>query len=649
MEAESVELIPGFVDRDEKKLLGWIGEALKPEPILTVSEWADEHRLLSRKAASEPGRWRTQRTPYLKEIMDCLSISNPVKVVVFQKASQIGGTETGLNWLGYIIDHAPGPTLVVWPRVDDGRKNSKLRIDPLIDENPRLKSKVGSIKSRDSSNTILQKSFVGGELVITGANSAAGLKSMPARFNLMDEIDEYPHDVEGQGDPIKLVEARSRTFSRRKSFLISTPTIRGASKIEDEYATSDQRNYVVPCPDCGHKQKLDFEQLDWDYDRESGEVTRCEYACIECGVLIPEHKKTLMLEGGEWIANFPERKKIGFFINSLYSPVGWFGWADIARDYEEAKCSLEEENKTEKMRTFVNTVLGISYDEPGESPEWERLYMRREDYETGIAPEGTVLITCGADVQADRIECEVIGFGRNEEVWSIDYRVFMGDTAQEAVWDEFRAHILRPVPHENGKLLPISFTTIDSGYRTSHVYNFCRKFPASKVAPVKGSENMAMAVGVPKITDFRHNGRQYKRGVRLWLVGVNVLKSEIYGKLGIDPPTDDGPFAKGYYHFPEYQQEYFKQLTAEKIVVKRDRKGFSVTEFVKTRERNEALDCRCYALAAGAILGIPRFKEQDWLRVEQRPPVANEEKTDNNNGNTKKARAKKKKSKSDYW
>ncbi|WP_328515053.1 phage terminase large subunit family protein [Ralstonia pseudosolanacearum] len=238
-------------------------EGLTPDPLLTVSEWSDRHRMLSSKASAEPGRWRTSRTPYLRAIMDCLSPTSPIERVVFMKAAQLGATEMGSNWIGYVIHHAPGPMMAVWPTVEMAKRNSKQRIDPLIEESAVLAERIAPARSRDSGNTILAKEFRGGVLVMTGANSAVGLRSMPVRYLFLDEVDGYPLDVEGEGDAISLAEARTRTFARRKIFIVSTPTIAGASSIEREYDASDQRRYFVPCPHCDHRQWLRFEQLRW--------------------------------------------------------------------------------------------------------------------------------------------------------------------------------------------------------------------------------------------------------------------------------------------------------------------------------------------------------------------------------------------------
>ena len=269
-------------------------EGLTPDPLLTVSEWSDRYRYLSQRASAEPGRWRTSRTPYLKEIMDCLSATSPVQVVTFIKGAQLGGSEAGSNWIGYIVDYAPGPIMNVQPTVEMAKRNSKQRIEPLIQDSPRLREKIKPSRSKDSGNTILAKEFPGGLLVMTGANSAVGLRSLPARYLFLDEVDAYPGDVDGEGDPVALAEARARTFARRKILKVSTPTIQGRSRIESSYEQSDQRKYHVPCPHCGHYQDLIWSRVKWEKEKPQTAV----YQCSGCEQPIQEHHKTEMLANG---------------------------------------------------------------------------------------------------------------------------------------------------------------------------------------------------------------------------------------------------------------------------------------------------------------------------------------------------------------
>lgn len=585
-------------------------EGLRPDPVLTVSEWADNHRFLSGKAAAEPGPWRTNRTPYLQEIMDCLSPTVPIEKVVFQKGAQIGGTECGNNWIGYIIHHTPGPMLAVLPTVEMAKRNSKQRIDPLLEESPELRQLVKPARSRDSGNTVLAKEFPGGVLVMTGANSAVGLRSMPVRFLFLDEVDGYPGDVDGEGDPVALAEARTRTFSRRKIFIVSTPTIKSFSRIEREYENSDQRRYMVPCPECGSHQWLKFQQLKWPRD----EPDKAEYECEHCGHHIKEHNKTWMLENGYWQAHAVKNNKVaGFHISSLYSPLGWRSWADIARAWIEAQGS------DAAIKSFKNTELGETYVESGEAPEWQRLYDRREDYKIGLVPAGGLFLTAGVDVQKDRIEVEIVAWGRDRESWSVDYRVLQGDPVRAEVWHEMDAILEESFTHENGAEMAVIRLAIDTGYATQEVYDWARKKP-DRVIAIKGVDRLGAALGTPSHIDVTVHGKRKRRGLLVWPVGSSFGKSELYGSLRKDRPTDEQlqngeHYPAGYCHFPKYGEEYFKQLTAERLVTIKDKRGFPRREWRKLRERNEALDCRVYARAAAASVGIDRFSETTWRKL----------------------------------
>jgi len=591
---------------------------LTPESFLAVSEWADRYRMLSSKSAAEPGRWRTSRTPYLQQIMDNLSPHSPVQRIIFMKGAQIGGTECGNNWIGYVIHMAPGPMMAVAPTVELAKRNSKQRIDPQIDETPELRELVKPARARDSGNTILSKEFRGGILVMTGANSAVGLRSMPARYLFMDEVDGYPGDVEGEGDPILLAERRSATFQkRRKIFLVSTPTTKGISRIQREFDGSDQRYFHVPCPHCDHFQPLRFTQLRW----HEGKPQEAQYACEECGALIDEHHKTQMLARGRWVATAEtDGRTIGYHLSSLYSPVGWFSWGDAAEMFENAQANPE------LMKGFVNTVLGEPYEEEYEAPEWKRLYERREPYPMGVVPEGGLFITAGADVQKDRIECEVVAWGRNKESWSVDYHVLMGDTAMPEVWEKLEALLRRDWQHAGSGTLPIRVLAVDSGYATQDVYGWVKTHPQASwggagarastprtVVAVKGRDTeTALILSVSKA-----DVGSKRRGLRVWNVSGPVAKMELYRWLKLDRPTkEDEPCPPGTCHFPEYAEEYFKQLTAEKRVIKLH-KGFPRASWQKDPTRNnEALDCRVYARTAASLYGLDRFSDRQWQQME---------------------------------
>ncbi len=551
-------------------------------------------------------------------------------------------TEAGLNWMAYVIDYDPSTMMIIWPSLPDAKKNIKLRVNPLIESTPALKEKI-STKAKDQKNTTLFKDFEGGSLIFTGANSASGLRSVPAKFLFMDEADAYPDNVEGEGNPIQLALVRSRTFSKRKAFIISTPTFKGRSKIEKEFNISDQRYYYLPCPYCNEKQVLQFKNLQYEIEesQEGKKVTNVGYYCECCGVEIKEYQKTKMLLGGEWIAHNASSDIAGFHLSSLYSPVGWYSWHELCQDFVDA------EGDTDKMITFTNTSLGETYEETGEKPQYKKIYENRETYEIGTIPNGVIFLTCAVDVQGDRLEAEVIGWGRGKQRWSIEYKVFPGKPTTEEVWDDLEMYISSSFPHANGSEIPIRLTAVDSGYESQTVYNFVRKFNPRRVIAIKGDANMPIMVGKQKAVDIKDSGKTLKRrGVMLWPLGVNIIKSELYGFLQKDPPLDIAEdYPAGYCHFPQYEMEYFKQLTAEEKRVTKNKKGYSVIEWVKTRDRNEVLDLHVYNRAAASIIGIDKLNETGWQKLEANIMVVKKLKKDENI----KSEKKKHKRESTFW
>ncbi|MBX6742914.1 MAG: phage terminase large subunit family protein [Acetobacteraceae bacterium] len=595
---------------------------LRPPPQLTVSQWAERHRILGSRASSEPGPWRTSRTPYLREVMDALSAVHPARRVVFMKGAQVGATESGNCWLGYILHHVPAPVLAVQPTVELAKRFSRQRIDPLLEETPALKERVAPARARDSGNTLLSKEFPGGILVLTGANSAVGLRSMTARFLFLDEVDAYPGDVEGEGDPIALAEARARTFGwRRKAFLVSTPTIAGRSRIEREYAASDQRRYFVPCPHCGEMQWLRFERLRW----EKGDPRSVRYHCEACDEPIEEHHKTAMLAGGQWrpTATAEDPHTVGFHISALYSPVGWLSWEQIARDWEAAQ------GKPEDLKTFRNTVLGETWQEQGEAPDWERLVERREDFRMGVVPADALCLTAGVDVQDDRLECDVWGWAEGYTSWLVEHLVIPGSPREREPWDALATLLARDWPRQGGGTMQIAKACVDTGGRdTAAVYGHLRRLRDPRIAPTKGVEgwNRAQPVQGPTPVDALVDGRKLRRGLKLWTVSVSTWKADLYRRLWLGR-GDAEAFPPGWVHLPRgIEAEWVKQLVAEQLRSVKDRRGFARQEWAKLRERNEALDCAVLARAALWLLGADRYGERFWARL--REEVANAPLTD---------------------
>ncbi len=557
------------------RLLAAAQRALQPPPRLTVSEWADQNRLLSSTESGEPGPWRTDRVPYLREIMDRLSVYDPTETVVLMKGAQIAGTEAGLCWLGYVIEHAPAPIMIVQPTVETAKRFSKQRVSNLTGSMPQVKDP----RARDSGNTVLAKEFPGGILIMTGANSAVGLRSMPVRDLMLDEVDGYPPDVDNEGDPIALAKKRTATFARRKIFMPSTPTIKGESRIEAAYAESDQRRFFVPCPFCEHMQTLEWSGVRWP----PGEPGQAAYYCESCGSAIEDWQKSAMLSRGEWRPQNPnaDPQIKGYHLSSLYSPHGWRSWGAIAKAFVKAH------KDPVRLKTWTNTELGETWDlEDGERISGDDLIERRESWGDTI-PAQVGVLTAGVDVQDDRLEMEVTGWGRGEESWSVAYHVLWGDPSTRQVWQDLDELLLQPLTRADGHEMMIEAAAVDTGgHHTLSAYAFCRGKQRRRVWAIKGK------AGSRSIWP-RQPSRSNKGRVPLFIVGVDEAKEQVYARLKI---ADPGP---GFCHFPlERDPGYFEQLTAETIETKYHKGHRKRTWVLPSGKRNEALDCRAYAIAA---------------------------------------------------
>ena len=598
---------------EERRLT--IRRAWAPDPLLSVSEWADQRRVLSAKASSEHGPWRTSRTPYLRKPMDDLSATSSVQEVVMVFGAQTGKSESLNNWMGYVMDIAPGPALFVQPTIDLAKRYSKMRIAPMIEASPSLHEKVKAPRERDSGNTQLMKEFVGGFLILGGANAASGLASMPIRYLGGDEIDRWPADVDEEGSPLAIVEARTRTFGVRKKLAwTSTPTIANRSAIWTKWEASNQQTLKLPCPHCGHRQMLSWDRISYD-PKDPGMPNTLHTPpvmfCEECGAAIDEDTKAWwydpeVFSDDWWEAALPERQVQGYHLSALYSPLGWFSWTEAAVGYEHAK------DQPAALKPWTNTVLAECWNDDGEAPDWEALYSRRELYGLGTVPELVTFITCGVDVQMDRLELEVVGWGPGMESWSLDYQVLAGDTAEPAVWRELTKFVRSEFGRGDGHRLPIRMTAIDSGFRSQEVYRWVRGQAGNRVIAVKGQEAQSSIIGTPGRVEVMRNGKALRGGVKIWPVGVSTAKSELYGWLRRPMPDEGEPLPHGWCHFPQHGEEWFRQLCAERLTNTIDRRGYNRFEWIKTRPRNEALDCRVYARAAAALVGADRWSDERW-------------------------------------
>ncbi len=570
-----------------------VAKSVAPPPDLTVSQWADKYRRLSREASAEPGQWSTDRAPYQREIMDALS--DPlVEGVVVMCGSQSGKTEIVLNTLGYHVHYDPAPILILQPTQKPMAEDfSKDRVAPMVRDTPVLRGKVRSPRSKDSNNTILHKAFDGGHLTIAGANSASSLASRPIRILLADEIDRYPLAVGGEGDPLTLAEQRTTNFWNRKKLFVSTPTVKGISRIEARYALSSRERWCVPCPVCGDLQPLSWKQVrfpdeEWLYPT---------HECRSCHVRSSEQAWKSMMSKGEWVADNPGAKERGFHLNQLSSP--WRSWTEIIDQFKRSKAALDA-GDVEPMKVFINTVLAETWEERGEVIEPDR-FMERCEFYSAEVPEGGVLLTMGVDVQRDRLEAEVVAWGAGEESWSVDYKVLQGDPTEPGVWDALTTYRTKTWTHESGVEMSIDAVAIDSGDNTQAVYDYVRDLGRERVFPVKGLAGDRAVISGPT----RQRAGKRSRPVMLYRVGVDTAKKTVYARLRLESGA-------GYCHFPVGRdQEYFLQLTAEKLVT-RYKKGFPYRVWEKIRARNEALDCRVYAYAAMKLLN------PDWEALRRR-------------------------------
>ncbi|SFA82112.1 phage terminase large subunit family protein [Pseudomonas sp. NFPP24] len=585
---------------------------LRPDPSLWVDEWADEYMRIPRDTgAAEPGKYRTVRTPYAREPMRCLSPAHPCKRVVTMVASQLMKTQIALNWIGALIHMVPSNILTLLPSLGLAKRVSS-RIGKTIKATPVLRERVAASRSRDSRNTMDTKEFEGGSLYVTTAGSAANLAELSARYVYGDEIDRWEVDVGEEGDPIELAETRGSTFGRNAKFYFSSsPTIKGASRIDDLFEGSDQRYYYVPCPTCGHMQTLEWERLHYSQDFS---VVHYECAGPDCDVLIEEHHKGDMLARGEWRAHAKgDGETVGFHLNALYSPLGWTGWKSLAKQFEKAK-KAQAKGDLEPMQVFYNTRLAKVWDSAQEQTKASVLIerARREGFSLGAMPAAVMMITGSVDVQADRLEFMAMGWGVGMERWVIDHRVIAGDPSDERTWAVLDELLKERYRHPCGVGLGILAVAVDSGgHHTDEVYQFCRVRRWRNIFAIKGASKPGKPVIAqrPSMVDVTWKGQTERGGAELWFVGTDTAKDWIYNRY----PFESGP---GALHFAnDLPDEFFAQCVAERKVAKYVR-GHKRIEWIKGKaERNEALDLMVYCLAMAHYLGINRYQEHDWDRV----------------------------------
>jgi phage terminase large subunit GpA-like protein len=594
----ALQIVREFADVHEERLAARfrevIGQSFGPPPKLTVSEWADEYRVLSPEASAEPGKWSTSRVEPSRGIMDAFA-DPEIEIVTCMVAAQTVKTEVINNVAGFHVHLDPCPMLILQPTLQMAEAYSKDRLAPMIRDTGPLAKKLGN-SSRDSEDTILHKKYAGGHITMAGANSPASLASRPIRILLCDEVDRYETSAGKEGDPVSLAIERTTTFWNRKIALVSTPTLKGASRIEASYEESDQRRFFVRCPHCEHEQHLRWKQVRWP----SGEPEKAAYFCEECGCEWSEAQRLQAISAGRWIATRPEVKgHAGFHLNRIASP--WRPLSEMARDFELVR------KHPERLKTFINTRLAETWEERGERANPDSILGRLEEYGTDPIPASVGAVTCAIDIQDDRFEVEWAGWGLDEESWSLDYRVHYGDPNSPAFWEVVDHARLRTFKHPSGVDMRVEATCIDSGgHFTQQVYDYVRPRQSQRVYAIKGMAGPARPIWPTKGTVNK------AKGVTVFVLGVDQAKDVHYKRLGIKEP---GP---GYCHFPKripYDKAYFEGLTAEKKIAKVDKKGFKVFEWHKDRTRNEPLDVRVYNMAARLSLNLDLPRRMAALRA----------------------------------
>lgn len=565
---------------------------LRPPPEMTISQWAERYRVLAGSASSEPGRWSNARTPYLVEIMDELSPQSSATDVVFMKGSQIGGTEVLINTALYYIKHCPSPIGAFQTTEQTAKRFLKQRMNPAF-------SAMG-MDGIFYGDEMYLKEFPGGVLVTGWSNSPSNFRSAPFRILLCDEISEWPKDCGGQGDPCELGRRRTTNFPRRKLFWNSTPGIDGECRITEMFFAGDQRHYQVPCPHCGELHKWEWANVVWDSDADGHDLPETvRMKCPHCGAEYGEHYKTELMAQGQWVKENPDGDYPSFHINALYSPLGWYSWKNAVMDF------LKSKGDVNKMKSFTNNVLGEAWSlDGGKVIDPNGLMTRCEEYEAEV-PDGAVVLTAGVDVQDDRLEVEVVGWGRGLENWGITNRILIGNPSESLVWEALDSVLMAGYGNSMNEKLYVAAALIDSGgHHTADVYRYTSKRERRNIFACVGKAGLAR----PLVTRPKKTDKSSVYDANIVNVGVDIAKDQFYDWIAIECP---GP---GYCHFPakpdEYNKEFFAQLTAEKRFKKWVR-GAQVWAYKKLRPRNEALDKRNYARGALNITGIDVDKFAD--------------------------------------
>ena len=620
--------LPGDTARAAELIARVKRQFFAPPPRIDTADWADKYRHIAK--GPERGPWRNARTPYLIEPMRCASSHMPYERVVLWFATQLGKSEVLYNAVMQRIHTDPQDIMMVQPTLQDAQDHSVQRFLPTIIQTPVMHGRVAIRKSRDESTSWRSRSIQGGFTVFFGgANSASSLASKPLGFAVADEVDKWPADVDNEGPPLGLLEERMSNFSRRKLIIASTCNIKGQSTIEREYLASDQRKYHVPCPHCNELQILQWgSKEDWGLkwlktDSGKARPETAVYICRHCGAAIQEHQKDGMLSHGIWIPDAPGAglgKRAGFWLNKLYSPLGWKSWASLVEEWEAAMEAKRTGNSA-PLKKFTNSSLAETWEEVGTGADSRALASRAEDYELGIVPRGGLMLTMGVDTQPDRLEARIYAYGRGEESWLVDRHIIYGnpnldENTEGSPWTRLTEIRRTPLMHSSGAQMLIEATCIDTGGHNTHaVYSYCRAHAHANVLAVKGASTYGRPViGKPSMIDVTWRGKTQPKSLKLWSVGTDTAKHLLYGRMRI---TQTGP---GYVHVPKslVTTDEFEQMTAARLMpVVIQGKSF-MRWITPAGKREEGGDCMIYSYAAACHLGIQTYREPGWARREEK-------------------------------
>lgn len=601
-------------------------EGARPDPELLVDVWSEEFIQLP-KSAPKPGPFRFEHAYPARRVHQVLSPAHPCRRVVAKVASQMFKTQTALNWIGSIIHRRPRNILALEP-TDTLVKRFSARVSTMIRNTPVLRDRVAASKSRDARNTVQAKDFQGdATLYMNTAGSAANLAEVSAPYIYVDEIDRLERNVDDEGDPVELAEARATQYDKdAKFFYTSSPSVLGLSKTDELYEMGTQEHYHVPCPHCEHLHELVLENFRYRRDPDTGFMDRAWFVCPECGGEIDEHHKTTMLPdevaGGQarWVASsVGDGETVSFTLSAFYMPVGAITWLSLARQYARAKERVLRGDH-EAMQVFYNTRLGLSYRNTESTTTAKQLRDRAENYPLRVVPDRALVVTMTADTQANRLEVQTEAWGPGLEHWVLDYQVLIGSPTEPpdtpgSVWQRLDALRATPLLHASGRPIMVSAYGIDAGgANTQDVYNYGSQRRQFNCVVLHGANrpNRPIMGSSPSRVDIEWGGTKTPGGVELWAVGTDVAKDHLSNRMGLT----DGP---GAMHFHvDLPPEWFDQMVAEQPKT-RWVKGRAIREWVKPNgARNEAWDVSVYNLAIAHQLGLHKWSALDWARLREK-------------------------------